>query len=276
MVKTVFLLLVVAGLGACDRGLEASPPSAGATAFFPDVGQGQATAIRSGAACALVDVGPVPDTAVPFWGRRIPCDSFRAVLITHWDLDHRGGLDSLLAVRPVGELLYGRLPEEDSVLARLQGYCRRARRGCRQVRSGERLDALNGVSWQVLSTGPDSLPDGNETSVVSRFSDASGSLLIAGDLDSLGEQTLVLADSVTLTSDLLLLSHHGSAGSNSLAWLGAVRPHLAVVQAGRNNRYGHPSAAALERLAAMEIPYWSTASLGGVQMRLDGSERDGM
>ena len=276
MVKTIFLLLVVAGLGACDRGLEASPPCAGATAFFPDVGQGQATAIRSGASCALVDAGPVSDMAVPFWGRTIPCDSFAAVLITHWDLDHRGGLDSLFALRPVGELLYGRLPEEDSVLARLQGYCRRTRRGCRQVRGGERLEVLEGVNWQILSTGPDSLPDGNETSVVSRFSDVRGSLLIAGDLDSLGEQKLFMTVSVYMKSDLLLLSHHGSAGSNSLAWLGAVRPRLAVAQAGRNNRYGHPSAATLERLAAMGIPYWSTANLGGVRMRLDGSEREGM
>lgn len=276
MVKTIFLLLVVAGLGACDRGLETPSPSTGATVFFPDVGQGQATAVRSGAACALVDAGPIPDTAVLFWGRTIPCDSFAAVLVTHWDLDHRGGLDSLLAVRPVGELLYGRLPEEDSVLARLQGYCRRTRRGCRQVQAGERLDALDSVSWQILSTGPDSLSEGNETSVVSRFSDARGSLLIAGDLDSLGEQTLVLTGSVTVKSDLLLLSHHGSAGSNSLAWLGAVRPRLVVAQAGRSNRYGHPSAATLERLAAMGIPYWSTASLGGVRMRLDGSEREGM
>lgn len=276
MVKTIFLLLVVAGLGACDRGLETPSPSTGATVFFPDVGQGQATAVRSGAACALVDAGPIPDTAVLFWGRTIPCDSFAAVLVTHWDLDHRGGLDSLFVLRPVGELLYGRLPEEDSVLARLQGYCRRTRRGCRQVQAGERLDALDSVSWQILSTGPDSLSEGNETSVVSRFSDARGSLLIAGDLDSLGEQTLVLTGSVTVKSDLLLLSHHGSAGSNSLAWLGAVRPRLVVAQAGRNNRYGHPSAATLERLAAMGIPYWSTASLGGVRMRLDGSEREGM
>jgi len=276
MVKMIFLLLALAGLGACDRGLEASASSAEATVFFPDVGQGQATAIQSEASCALVDAGPILDTAVPFWGRQIPCDSFQAVLITHWDLDHRGGLDSLLAVRPVGELLYGRLPEEDSMLARLQGYCRRTRRGCRQVRAGENVDALDGVSWQILSTGPDSLPEGNETSVVSRFSDASGSLLIAGDLDSLREQELVLSDFVTLKSDLLLLSHHGSAGSNSLAWLGAVRPRLAVVQAGRNNRYGHPSAAALSRAAALGIPYWSTANLGGVRMRLDGSERTGM
>lgn len=276
MVKLTYLLMVAGCLGACDRGLETSASSSAAVAFFLDVGQGQATAVQSGPSCALVDVGPVPDTAVLFWGRQIPCDSFRDVLITHWDLDHRGGLDSLLALRPVGELVYGRLPEEDSVLARLQGYCRRARRGCRQVRGGERLDVLNGVIWQILSTGPDSLPDGNGTSVVSRFSSADGSLLVAGDLDSLGEQNLLVTDSVYLKSDLLLLSHHGSAGSNSLAWLGTVRPRLAVVQAGRNNRYGHPSAMALERLSELRIPYWSTASLGGVRMRLDGTQREGI
>ncbi len=244
-----------------------------AVAHFPYVGQGHAVAVAVGRTCVLVDAGPVPDSVSPMWLAKLPCDSFAAVLITHWDLDHRGGLETLLSRFPVGVILHGRLPEQDSVRTRRESFCRRASGGCRSVRTGQALIALPGVSWTVLAAGADTSPEGNATSVVSRFEDASGSLLVAGDLDSSGEQALVAAAPGPLRSDLLLLSHHGSAGSNSLSWLGAVRPQLAVVQAGKDNRYGHPAAAVQQRLWSLRVPFWNTAELGGVRVRLDGSER---
>lgn len=270
MVRSLFLSFLLAGC-ALESG---DSPAPRAEVLFPDVGQGHATVVAVDGKCVLIDAGPF-DTA-PAWVSRLPCASLEAVLVTHWDLDHRGGLDSVLARLPVGVLCYGHSPAEDSVKARLDGFCRQAARGCLKVSSGQNLSTLPGIAWTVLSTGADSLPDGNGTSVVSRVSDASGSLLVAGDLDSLGEQSLATAlGSSALRSDLLLLSHHGSAGSNSLAWLGAVRPSLAVAQAGRGNRYGHPASPVLARLLALGIPAWSTLELGGARMRLDGSERSG-
>lgn len=269
MVKRLLLCTVFL----CSCSLDPTAPASGtALAIFPDVGQGQATVVASRGRCVLVDAGP-PDTD-PDWIGRLPCTSLDAVLITHWDLDHRGGLDSVFARLPVGVLHYGHLPAEDSVKLRMEGWCRLAASGCSRVAPGQDLSTLAGISWRVLSIGADSLPDGNETSVVSRFDDGTGSLLVAGDLDSLGEQSLAATSgSTALRSDLLLLSHHGSAGSNSLAWLGAVRPRLAVAQAGKGNRYGHPASPVLARLLALGIPTWITSDLGGLQVPLDGSSR---
>jgi len=269
MVKPILLCTALL----CGCSLDTAAPESGtALALFPDVGQGQATVVASHGSCVLVDAGP-PDSA-PSWIERLPCRSLDAVLITHWDLDHRGGLDSIFAHLPVGVLYYGHLPAEDSVRERMDGFCRLATHGCRKVEAGQDLSALPGTSWRILSTGADSLPDANGTSVVSRFDDGTGSLLIAGDLDSLGEQSLAATlGTAALRSDLLLLSHHGSAGSNSLAWLGAVRPRLAVAQAGKGNRYGHPAPSVLSRLLALGIPTWITSDLGGLRVPLDGSER---
>ncbi|MEN9353662.1 MAG: hypothetical protein RL318_987 [Fibrobacterota bacterium] len=263
-------LLLAALLGGCGLN-DASSVDHPATVLFPDVGQGQATVVSSGGKCILIDAGPA--SISPDWIARLPCTNLEAILVTHWDLDHRGGLDAVFARLPVGTLLHGHLPEEDSVRTRMDDFCRLTTNGCKAVLPGQNLPYLPGAAWTVLATGPDSLPDGNETSVVSRISDRHGSLLIAGDLDSLGEQALAATHGGSLHSDLLLLSHHGSAGSNSLAWLGAVRPSLAIAQAGRNNRYGHPAQATLDRLQALGIPTWITSDLGGLQTTLGGSSR---
>jgi len=271
MVRQILSILALFALASCDTGLQGAVPSQGLTVHFPDVGQGNATAVSEGDACILIDVGPPPEVSGD-WMSALPCHSIAGVLITHWDLDHRGGLAAVLARFPVGHIWYGHVPQEDSVQALLDGFCRITTEGCRAVHAGDHLDALAGLDWDILSTGPDSFPDGNETSVVSRLSSVKGSVLVAGDLDSVGEQRLALAMPEQLQSDVLLLSHHGSGGSNSLQWLGAVRPRLAVVQCGRNNRYGHPAAPVMERLQALRIPAWVTSDLGGLRAGLDGTQ----
>ena len=50
-----------------------------------------------------------------------------------------------------------------------------------------------------------------------------------------------------IRADLLLVPHHGSKTSSSEAFLDAVRPSLAIVQAGYRNRFGHPAAPVLDR-----------------------------
>ena len=73
------------------------------------------------------------------------------------------------------------------------------------------------------------------------------SLLLMGDLDSVGENRL-LELSPNLSADLLQVAHHGSAGSNTLRFLSQVSPRYAAIGVGKNNRYGHPKADVLQKL----------------------------
>jgi competence protein ComEC len=49
-------------------------------------------------------------------------------------------------------------------------------------------------------------------------------------------------------STVLKVAHHGSDTSTSPGFLAVVNPHLAVISAGADNKFGHPSAEVVTRL----------------------------
>jgi competence protein ComEC len=77
-------------------------------------------------------------------------------------------------------------------------------------------------------------------SCVLRIGNGRARVLLAGDIEQPQEAAL-LARGADVAADLLLVPHHGSRTSSSEAFLAAVRPWAAVVQAGYRNRFGHPA-----------------------------------
>jgi competence protein ComEC len=73
-----------------------------------------------------------------------------------------------------------------------------------------------------------------------------------------------------LHSQVLKLGHHGSHTSSSSLWLGKVRPDIAIISAGKNNRYGHPHQEVLDRLSNLNIPYLATYDKGTIVFKTDG------
>ena len=70
--------------------------------------------------------------------------------------------------------------------------------------------------------------------------------------------------------DLLKVGHHGSRSATGDAWLGELRPSLAVISAGRHNGYGHPHVEVLERLTRAGVRIWRTDQDGQLTVTTDG------
>ena len=75
----------------------------------------------------------------------------------------------------------------------------------------------------------------------------------------------ILQDYPHLKVDVLVLGHHGSQHSSSYAFLEKLQPEIAIVSAGFNNRYGHPSEIVQVRLKELNIPVLSTINDGTIQ-----------
>lgn len=76
--------------------------------------------------------------------------------------------------------------------------------------------------------------------------------LFMGDAGTEAEAALL--QRYDLAVDVLKVGHHGSDTSSSLSFLHELQPQLALVSAGRNNRYHHPSTAIMQRLIRGEYP----------------------
>jgi competence protein ComEC len=237
-----------------------------------DVGQGDALLIEApgttGVARILVDGGPEPDLlAASLRARRI--QSLTAVVLTHGDHDHAGGLARVLQRMRVGALMIPagdpRLRDAASSARDALDAARRADVPVVEVAAGRRF-ALGGATVEVLAP-PGARPLGverNSRSIVLRVVGRYGSMLLTGDVDQPAQLRLLQRPAV-LRADVLKVPHHGG-DTNAVGFLDAVAARVAVVSVGADNRYGHPHPDTVADLAP--LPLWRTDRHGTVTVTL--------
>ncbi len=223
-----------------------------------DVGQGTAVLVRTATKLMLFDTGPVYARERDA-GERVLLPLLRArgesridhLVLSHQDIDHVGGAPALIDALPVGTL-WSSL--HDGHALRRRGLAHRA---CEAGASWQ----WDGVRFELLhpapgaSATPASKP--NTVSCVIRVVDARGrALMITGDIEAPQEQALLARAAeprADLRADALIVAHHGSRTSTTSAWLDAVQPRYAVVQAGYRNRFGHPAPDVSRRLESRGV-----------------------
>lgn len=164
----------------------------------------------------------------------------------------------------------------------------------------------DGVRFELLHPAPalyEQPTSTNNRSCVLRVQGAQRAALLTGDMDARHEAALVnlstrqwvgqlvgqslgqsvnqsasqsdgqsVSHAVNLRADWLLSPHHGSHTSSSEAFLRAVQPRWVVVQAGHQNRYGHPAPVVLGRYQALGLRWVDTPHCGAARWRSDQPE----
>ncbi|MFG2328580.1 ComEC/Rec2 family competence protein [Streptomyces sp. NPDC048604] len=211
------------------------------------VGQGDAAVLAAGGDMAVVvDAGPDPvlvDRCLSELGvRRVAL-----LVLTHFHADHVAGLPGVLRGRSVGAIQVTGLEEPPGQAAFVRRTAAAAGVPVVQVLPGERR-RVGVLEWEVLwpAGGAGGVPAGaadgpNDASVTMLARTGSGlTLLLLGDLEPPAQQGLLRARPDLAPVDVLKVAHHGSAHQDP-DLIRAVRPRLALVSAGADNPYGHPS-----------------------------------
>ncbi len=76
----------------------------------------------------------------------------------------------------------------------------------------------------------------------------------------------MLASGRPVAAQFLKVGHHGSDTATGAAFVAAVDPAIAVIEAGAFNSYGHPSQTVVKRLQDSGAKVYSTAESGTVRI----------
>ncbi len=234
-----------------------------------DIGQGNAVLVRTARHALVYDAGPSFSRESDA-GHRVLVPLLRALevgvdrlVLSHRDTDHVGGARALLLMQPQAELL-------SSIEA---GHPLQALRPAMRCAAGQRWQ-WDGVAFDVLHPQARDYDTGRKTNALSctlRISNGRQVALLVGDIEQAQEARLV-AQGAPLKADVLLVPHHGSKTSSSAAFLEAVQPRIALVQAGYRNRYGHPAESVLVRYAERQIRVVDSPHCGAITWRSDQPE----
>ena len=243
-----------------------------------DVGQGSAVLLRTREHLLLYDAGP-RYAAESDAGARVLLPLLRArgerridlLMLSHRDIDHVGGAASLLAALRVAALSSS-LADGHALL--------RTELPHRRCAAGQRWD-WDGVQFTVLHPlpgEPAASARPNALSCVLHVQGSDGrSLLLSGDIEAAQEAALLAREPAALRSQVLIVPHHGSRTSSTEAFIAAVAPGTAVVQAGYRNRFGHPAPEVQARYLARGVNWRRSDACGAWTWAADGAmhcERD--
>lgn len=263
---------------------------------FLDVGQGDCAVVQGlDGVCFVFDCGSTGKSKVgekillPYLKKEGIC-RIQGLFLSHADEDHISGAIELLEIAgkehiAVDEVIlpgYGEvyeiLPDFGALSDSLEKYREKKPIRLKTIRSGE------GFSWkggELLCLHPNRrIWEGenanSEVFLLSLWKQTGKDrvrILLTGDLEGEGE-TEVLSElsKRKIHVDLLKVAHHGSKYSTTDRFLMQVRPQIAVISAGRNNRYGHPHEELLERLKGIEAGVLRTDLQGAISLKL---RRDG-
>jgi len=277
---SAFVLILVLLLAGCVPGRAAPDGAPTVDAPFTltalDVGQGDATLLRTQNVAVLVDAGD-PDADVVRLLRGEGVERLDLLVVTHSHLDHVGGAPAVLDAMPVDVVWMHPVPAELSVVAEHHAVLRKAERRGIPVRAppSGAVVALEDLMIEVL--GP---PAGrpyswarselNNGSIVLRASVAgAGSVLIAGDAEREAQGDLLANHRERLRVDVLVVPHHGSRTSDP-EFLTATGASTAVISVGSGNRHGHPAQEILDVLEAAGMEVRRTDQEGAVRIGLAG------
>ncbi|WP_028389662.1 DNA internalization-related competence protein ComEC/Rec2 [Legionella fairfieldensis] len=256
-VKAIFPATMVLALAAIFPG-HSRPDSGEAEINILDVGQGLAIVVNTAKHTLIYDTGmkfyqggDMAKLAIIPFLNTLGIKKLDKVIISHPDLDHRGGLASLEEKYRIEELLV------DKVAFYHRG------KSCHYYPPWQ----WDGVFFEFLPIS-ESFKDKNNNSCILRIKNAGGRILLTGDIEKKAEDYLITTYGTNLRSEILLIPHHGSKTSSSIDFLKEVAPKYAIISAGFDNRYHFPHQQTLNHLNEQQIIVYNTMNCGMITVKL--------
>ena len=204
------------------------------SASFADVGTADACCIRCKDKNILIDSGTsISYDKLSAYLKRNDFKSFDAVIISHPDSDHIGGMAKLLEEIKVDRIYMPKLPDElVSETEEYKTFINSVKENKTKVFYPKIQSEIKIGDMTLNFISPTKeYSNRNDNSLVLKVIYGETSFLFTGDISEKVEEDLLNSD-IELKSDVLKVAHHGSKTSSSEEFLKAVSPQISVVSVG--------------------------------------------
>ncbi len=239
----LLLLAFLAVLFACSNVADRNGRRSLAFAVL-DVGEGLAQICAINGAAIAFDVG---DTfAGNQWANgyvRAGSPRISAIVISHTHQDHMGGLEHLPPALDFSGMIITHPYEDTAYIRKITGQWRHDVY-FKIIAQGDTIGGLEGVRveciWPPRDINADVPLDDtlkNRYSLCFILRYYHTSVFIASDIDTFSERALADRYGDSLAADIIVVPHHGSAGSADEVFYGYVNPSVAIISCGIGNFY---------------------------------------
>ncbi len=266
---------------------QAAPPASGdeTKVVVLDVGQGDSIlVVTPSGKTALVDAGEPGDGKIILAAlKKYGVDHIDLFVATHAHADHIGAADEVIKAIPVAHVLYSGVPNTTKNYEDFLKAIDEKKIDLIRAAPGQSFELGGGAVMRVLAPiepffkKEDLRSGGNEpnaNSVVTRLDYGAFSILLTGDAEEQTERERLIKNGANIHATVLKVGHHGSKYATSEEFLKRGVFKYAVISAGVDNRYGHPSQEALDRLKAAGIKIYRTDFQGEIAISTRGQEGD--
>ena len=194
------------------------------------------------------------------------------IMISHFDTDHCKGFEYVLENIKVKNVIISKQSETSENFKQIMKIIRKKRINLIIVQKETKIKIDNFTTVDILSPQSENIADNmNDNSIVAKFEAYNFSILFTGDASEKIEKELI-KEKINLKSDILKVSHHGSKTGTSEEFLKSVKPKIALIGVGENNKFGHPTKDVIKRLTENKIKIYRTDTDGEIRIKIKKSK----
>ncbi|GAI31356.1 unnamed protein product, partial [marine sediment metagenome] len=191
------------------------------------------------------------------------------VILTHPEYDHIGGLIEVIKRYNIGAIITTGVVRDTNQHKEWIKIIEQKNIPIYIAQLGGQIDFGNNIKMDILypfeNLVGQEVSNTNNSSIVGKLVYKDFEVLLTGDIEKSVERKLVNSG-IDLKADVLKVPHHGSKTSSTEEFLQAVNSVINIIQAGKDNKYGHPHQEVLERMANVFI----TGKSGDVEILTNG------
>lgn len=255
---------------------------------FIDVGQGDSTLITTSYSRKILidgggseffsdfDVGE--KTLLPYLLKK-KILKLDYIIISHFDSDHIGGLFTIIEELKVDNIIIGRQFEDSENYEKFKKLVKQNKIKVNIVEAGQRINIDKYTYIDILWPSAESKireNSINNNSLVCKLVCQDFSVLFTGDIEEMAEKAIINKYKNNLNileADILKVAHHGSKTSSHKNFLNIVKPKIALIGVGEDNKFGHPSDIVIDNLKSVKADIFRTDENGEISITTDKKKK---